>query len=154
MKTRTLFAAFALALLSAFLALPISGCATLGTLLPDVLAYVSDGTQVLDAIDRFVQTYFTAHGVAAEERVKYTEAMATARSSLNSALRATQGVKDLNDQKVDEAFADFKAAYLELMKVAGPFGVKPATGVKAFRAVPGGGLEVPEPLAFHPKKAK
>lgn len=150
MKLRTLFASFVLALLSAFLALPLAGCAQLASVLPDVIAYVQDGTQVLDAIDVFVNQYFAAHPNPTEQ-AKYTKAMADARAALQTALHAAQGTQHLDQASVDAAFSDFKAAYLELMTIVKPYGVSQSMYPSNKATVSDRGeLLVPEPRAFQP----
>lgn len=152
MKPRTLFASLVLALLSAFLALPLQGCAAVAGLLPDVIAYVTDGSQILDAIVAFVNNYFVAHPDPVAQ-AKFTDAMTKARSALNVALRTAQGAKSLDDASVDAAFADFKAAYLDLMTLVKPYGVVQNDLPAAKFTVSKDTLVVPPPLAFRPAKA-
>lgn len=147
MKLRTLLATFVLVLCSAFLA---PGCAAIAAALPDVIAAVTDGAQIIDAIEHFVALYFASHPDADKQKA-VGEAITKARSALNLALRSAQGAKDLDDAKIDAAFADFKAAYLELIALCAPYGVKQAK-VGRFAAAPGS-LIVPEPIAFAPHKA-
>ena len=59
-------------------------------------------------------------------------------------LRASQGAKDLDEQKVEVAFQEFRIAYQELLTLVRPLGVHPAGSL---RAVPNG-LEVPDPIAL------
>lgn len=143
---RSLAAPFRLFLLSASLALPTMGCAALGAVLPDVIAAVVDGQQILDAIADFVTKYFTNHPDPAAQ-TKVDEALAKARGALNVALRVAKGANGVANAQVDQAFADFEAAYLELVKLCAPYGVKVTPGHGArFQAAPGA-LYVPEPLA-------
>jgi len=69
-----------------------------------------------------------------------------ARASLNLALRASRGAEELDQQKVDAAFADFKVAYQELLSLVGPLGVRPAgaLGAQPYDEH----LYVPEPMAM------
>ena len=148
---KTLISTLVLALLSAFLALPIQGCAPLFAALPDVIAAITDGAQIIDVIEHFVANYFVMHPDA-EAQKKVAEAINRCRLSLNLALRTAQASKELNDQQVDAAFNDFKAAYIELLGLTKPYGVKPAGG--KMMTARGDSLEVPEPLAFHPLKGR
>ena len=125
-----------------------SGCAALGSLLPGVIAAVTDGAQILDMIERFVGSYFAAHPDAEAQR-KVGDAVTKCRLALNAALRTAEGTKALTDEQVGYAFDDFKKAYLELRALTGPLGVR---SLGRLAAAPGT-LEVPEPLAFHPRRA-
>ncbi len=148
-RART-FAAFAffLALLSAFLALPITGCAGALAALPDVVAAVVDAGQIIDTIERFVANYFALHPDAAKQ-ADVAKAIDKARTTLNIALRLAQGAQDAAvDRDVDAAFLNFKAAYIELIGLCKPYGVKETSMPRgSLRASPGE-LTVPQPLAF------
>lgn len=141
-KTRRLPAAF---LFAAFLltAAGAPSCATVAAYLPTVIAAVQDGALVLDTIERFVDRYFESRPNADLQR-KADIAIARTRSALDAALRAASGAKDLNEAKVDEAFAEFRRAYTDLVALLGPLGLSTGEGL---RATPGG-LTVPTPLAM------
>lgn len=137
--------------LAAVLALSSSGCAAIGAALPGIIAAVTDGAAIIDAIERFVSNYFLSHPDP-EAQKRIGEAVLKCRVALNVALRSAQGASKLSDEQVDAAFADFKVAYLELIGLTKPYGVVPAGGNR-LRAAPGGGvLEVPEPMALHPSR--
>ncbi len=140
--------AFRAFVLFACLALPtVTGCAAI-SLLPDVIAAVTDGTQLLDAIDIFINAYFVSHPNPTEQ-AKCAAAMAKCRAALNTALRAAQAATALDQGQVDAAFADFKDAYASLLVLVQPYGVVP-THAGNFAASPGT-LQVPEPIALHLK---
>jgi hypothetical protein len=120
-------------------------CATVAGYLPTVIAAVQDGALVLDTIERFADRYFESRPNA-ELQKKADIAIARTRSALDAALRAASGAQDLNDAKVDEAFAEFRRCYTDLVALLGPLGL--STG-QALRATPGG-LTVPTPLAMSP----
>ena len=121
------------------------GCATVAAYLPTVIAAVQDGALVVDTIERFVDRYFEAKPNP-EKQKQADQAIARTRSALDLALRTASGAQDLNDAKVDEAFAEFRRAYTDLVVLLGPLGL--ATG-EGLRASPGG-LTVPTPLAMAP----
>ena len=125
----------------------ISGCATVAAVLPDVISAVTDGAQILDAIESFMRLVFVAHPDPDTE-AKVAAALAKARTALNVALRTAQGAKDVTDERVDQAFEEFKQAYLELLALCRPYGVTPAKLPHARMATSGQTLQVPEPLAF------
>lgn len=121
---------------------PAAGCAAFVASLPVIIAAILDGAQIIDAIEHFVDAYFVAHPDPIAQ-AKVSEAVARCRSALNIALRSAQGAQEVDEQKVDAAFNDFKAAYIALLGLCKPYGVQPAGGKLA--ASPGK-LEVPEPL--------
>lgn len=129
------------------LALSISGCATVAATLPTVIAAVTDGVMILDAVQRFVDAYFASHPTNPETKSAVQSAIDKARSSLNVALRTAQGAEKLDQAKVDEAFASFKAAYVELLAVVGPLGVLSGDANSKMTARPNT-LVVPEPTAL------
>lgn len=141
-----------LALLGALLVLP--GCAAVASVLPDVIAAVTDGVLILDQIEDFVRRYFAANPNPEKEKA-LAKALAKARGALIAAQRASKGAEKLDQQKVDEAFADFRVAYQELRALV--------DGVPGFRVQkPGepkltagpGELVVPEPEALTLKVAR
>lgn len=137
------------------MALALGGCSTLAAALPiltDVIAKVTDGIQILDQIQAFVDRYFAAHPNEAQQK-KVGQAIATTRSALNVALRTSRGAKELSDEQADAAFADFKVAYKELLSLVGGLdGVKVAPPAKPGEAMLLSAgpdtLSVPEPLAL------
>lgn len=148
MKTARSLRRITLVLLLA--ATPLTGCAAFAAALPNIVAAVIDGVQVLDVITTFVTKYFAAHSTAAETQAKVFNAIEKAKAALNLALRTAQGSDDLSNAKVDAAFENFKAAYLELLALVRPLGVqqvaRPDAALSA--TVSGDTLQVPEPLAF------
>ena len=130
------------------LAVPVlaaPGCATVAAYLPTVIAAVQDGALVVDTIERFADRYFAAKPNP-ELQKKADQAIARTRSALDAALRTASGAQDLNDAKVDEAFAEFRRAYTDMVALLGPLGLSTGEGL---RASPGG-LTVPTPLAMGP----
>ena len=145
---RELVAALVLGLTIFSCTLVTSGCAALMAALPDVIAAVIDGGHILDAIEAFL----VGQHPSAEDQKKISEAIGKARTALNAALRTAQGTQDLSDEKIDHAFDEFKVAYMELMSLVRPYGVRMATLPSARFATSREGLQVPEPMAFHPNR--
>lgn len=131
-----------LALIVAF-AFAVPACAAVVASLPTIVAAVTDGLMVVDSIKQFVDTYFKVQPNAALES-KVEIAITRVRQALHVALRATKGTEKLTQEQVDAAFAEFRAAYTELLVLVGPLGV--TTG-DTLRATPGT-LSVPEPMAL------
>ena len=125
------------------LMLSAPGCAALTSNLPAVIAAVQDGTMVVETIARFVEMYVVSHPGKVDE-AKIRGAIERTRTALNVALRTAQGAEKLDQAQVDAAFADFKAAYIDLLALAAPLGVQ--TGDKLM-AKPGT-VNVPEPMAL------
>ncbi len=134
--------------LSLTLALTSVGCAALISALPTVIAAVTDAAQILDAIEHFVHAYYLQKPDPVKEAI-CDKAIAKSRTALNAALRIAQGTEKLDQAKVDEAFADFKLAYQELLVIVEPLGVH-AAPLGKFMSTPNG-LIVPEPIALHLK---
>jgi len=118
-------------------------CATVVSALPAVISAVVDGALVLDTIASFIRRYF-AERPNPDALAKVEIAIARARAALDAALRIAQGAQKLDQAKIDEAFADFRVAYQELLILVQPFGI--SSGDK-MAATPGG-LQVPAPLAI------
>lgn len=122
----------------------VPSCAAVVSSLPLVIAAVTDGMLVLDSLKPFVDAYFKNRPNEDLEK-KVATASARARGALNAALRIAQATDKLNQAKVDEAFADFRVAYSDLLVLLGPLGVQQQGD--RLRATPGG-MIVPEPLAL------
>ena len=123
-------------------------CAAVLSALPKVVAAVTDAGQIVDSIKDFVDAYFVAHPDAAKQKL-VDAAILKAKESLNLALRTANGAQELDQKKVDEAFADFKQAYRELLALVGPLGVRQDGTAAPLKAAPGGdSLTVPEPAAL------
>lgn len=133
--------------LAASLTLTSAGCAWWISKLPVVIAAVQDGMIVVDGIQVFVDSWFKQKPDPVLE-AKIDAAVAKARYALDAALRVAQGSDDLDQSKIDAAFAEFKQAYIDLLELVKPLGVKPEGDKLAAAPTAGGGLIVPEPLAF------
>ena len=149
--TRFIPAAFALALLSAFMAAP-SGCgAPLATVLPDVIKTVTDASLILDRVESYVDRVF---GMVPnpEYEAKVGAALDKARTALSVALRASEGAQAANDGDAAKALDDFRAAYAELMKLAAPLGAwregQPPPLGSGEHTGPIAPLVVPDPMAM------
>jgi hypothetical protein len=139
------FRAFVLALSLVFAA---SSCAAVVASLPKVIAVVTDASLILDQIAGFVNGVFQVKPNA-ELQKKFEIALARTRSALQAANRIASGSENLTQSQINEAFADFRAAYQDLLALAGPLGVQTGNGDKAAAPGPtGASLQVPEPLAL------
>lgn len=122
-----------------------SGCATIESKLPAIVAAVTDGVLILDSIEAFAKTYFILHPDNGKQQTVST-AIARAKGALDAALRIVDGYEKIDQAKIDEAFADFKVAYTDLLAIVSSIGVK--TSGDRMLASTGGGLVVPPPLAL------
>lgn len=139
-----------LALLSAFLALP-TGCGAIMSLLPTVIAFVTDAVLILDQIEDFVRRYFAVAPNPEKEKA-IAAALGRCRSALIVAQRTAKGTQELDQQKVDAAFADFKVAYQQLAALLdGIPGLRVQRSGEAPLAATPDTFVVPAPEALTPK---
>jgi hypothetical protein len=123
----------------------LPGCAAIAKFLPAVIAAVDDAAQILDIIDTAAGAYFASRPED-PKRAEYERAVIKARMALSAASRATKGAEHLTQEQADAAFEEFRRAYQDLLAVVGPLGIAAPGG--GFGVAPGGGVTVPEPLAF------
>lgn len=128
-----------------------TGCASVVSSLPMIIAAVQDGMIVVDTIARFADSYFAKHPGGAINPEKVHAAIERSRLALDAALRAAQGVDKLDQAQVDNAFAEFKLAYTDLIALVAPMGIA-ASGDRMMASQ--GGLTVPTPLAMTLKVKK
>ncbi len=110
--------------------------------LPKVVQYIQDAQIILDQIDAAAQPILA---LKADEQLKqeYAKQLGNARSALQVAIRTTKGGQALSQGDIDAAFAEFKAAYTKLSTFLDTSGLK----VNGLMSSPGGGVEIPVPLA-------
>lgn len=129
--------------------LVLPGCGAVIAALPQVISAVTDGIMLLDQIERYVESYFAAKPNP-ELQEKVVKAIGKARNALIAANRTAKGAQKLDQQKVDEAFADFGVAYSELAALLDGVkipGLRVARPGAALSAAPGE-LVLPEPMAL------
>lgn len=136
-----------LALALLLLAIPVAGCSSIFSNLPQVLAYVQDGQLVLSTIESFAASYFAVRPDA-DLQAKVNKAIAKAKTALDLAIRAAQGVDGLKQADVDAAFQAFRQAYQDLLSLLGPMGVSEGEGLRLSSSDLGQLLVVPKPLAL------
>lgn len=122
------------------------GCASVLPIVTEVIRDVSDATLILDAIATAEKIWFVSHP-ADELQAKIDQALTDARLALATALRATRGAKEMNEQEFDTAFSDFRAAYSGLQALLREAGIVRASG-RISVARGGSELVLPEPLAL------
>jgi hypothetical protein len=135
---------------SAAVALGLVGCAGVLATLPAVIAYVQDAELIVSTIADFEKVYF-AQKPDPTLQAKIEVGIARVRSAADIVARLASAGAEANSAQIDAAFADLKAAYVDLLQLAGPIGVT-AAGDK-LGATPGGGLVVPTPAVFLRKAA-
>jgi hypothetical protein len=123
-------------------------CAPLTAALPPLVAVVTSAILELDWLESAVTNWFQRHPdpkAEAEFHAAYQKAVA----ALLAAQSAVNGLEKLNQEQYDEAFADFKKAYLELRDLLFKHGIASPMGVGAFGIASETGLvQVPTPVAF------
>ena len=98
-----------------------------GISLPQGINIVTGALQAasgaLDLIQGFVSGYFRSKPDAVMEQ-KVDDAMEKAHEGLITATKLLEGVEAATQLQIDNATADFDAAWTELIKLVGPLGVK------------------------------
>lgn len=140
--------ALALGTILASLPAATTGCDVLraaAPILSDVLLVIDDAQAILNIIDSAAKIWFDLHPDAADAKAKYVKAMGRCRVALDGAIRVVRGSKSLDEGQVDQAFAEFRAAYVDLTALLAASGIKAADGKL------GAGpdvVAVPEPLVM------
>jgi hypothetical protein len=103
-------------LLVAILLLGLSApaCAVL-PMLPKIVAVVTDAIATMQVIDSAVERWMDAHpNLDPKVRARYRAAYERCVTALNAANHALAGVEKIDQQDIDTAFAEFRAAYIAL----------------------------------------
>lgn len=109
---------------------------------PKIIQAVDVTIQVIDAIDDFADNLFEVQpNPELQKTVK--QAVARAKIGLQAGKDALQGVEKVSQAQYLEAFAEFRAAYEQVLALLGPLGLQVQGGELRARAAPGGGLTVP-----------
>ena len=125
----------------------MSGCPTLSNITPQtIVTYVQDAELVLGTIQSFINTYFANHSNPTLQSTINAD-MQKAQTALDAALRATQGVQNITQDQINVAFADFQAAYADIIGLIGPLGVQQSSSVKK-ASMSGGTLTIPTPIVI------
>jgi len=147
---RKLHALFAPIVLAVPLAV-LPGCAgcTLATVLPTVIEVITDASLILQTIETFVNAFFAKRPDPALQQ-KIADALNKARLTLVTAGHLADGLSDANDGRVGAAFSDFKAAYVALLDLIVPLGVRQGGSLQVAPDALGApaGLVVPRPRAL------
>lgn len=118
-----------------------AGCAGL---LPGIILAAQDAQMILQNIQNFSDNYFLLHPNTAEQN-KINNAITAAGTALDGAIRTVSGIDNITQAQADAAFANFEAAYNDLLTVVKDIGVLSAD-VQATTKTTSGGLNVPTPL--------
>jgi hypothetical protein len=121
-------------------------CATVVPYLPTVLSYVTTAINALNSIDAFVD----AAVPDGDAKKKIDMAIARTQSALAGAQAAIRGAEHLTQAQVDAAFDEFQRAYVELLILVKPYGVRTAEPGERLSAMPGG-LTVPSAIELVPR---
>jgi len=132
--------------LAVCLGTPLAGCAAVMPLIPQIVSVVTDAMVVLGIIDNAVGEYFRSHpDLDPVVRARYVQAFQKAMTALNAAQHALRGAEDIDQQQYDAAFAEFKAAYQELLALLEKQGM---LRQQYLSASPGTQVYVPTPEAL------
>jgi hypothetical protein len=109
--------------------------------------FIADANNVISAIETAAKVFFLASPSVPLE-IKVNKAIETAKLGVTIAIRSLAGAKEVTQAQLDGAFADFRAAYADLIELVTALGIAhelPTSG-PAIGAAPGVG--VPRPLAL------
>jgi hypothetical protein len=135
-----------LCLMCVLLGAPLSGCAAVMPVIPQIVSVVTDAMVIMGLIDSSVQEYFRTHPqIAPEVRSQYVEVYQKALRALNASQAALRGVEDLDQKKYDAAFLEFKTAYQELLDLLEKEGI---LRQQYLSAGPGDQIYLPTPEAL------
>jgi hypothetical protein len=124
----------------------IAGCAAAIPVITKIASVVTDAFLVMDVIDGEVRRFFQANpSFPPELQEKYFTLYRKAMTALNAAQKAVAGAKNLSQDEYDAAFADFKAAYLEILDLLEKNGI---TQDGTLGLASGEKIELPEPQAL------
>ncbi len=118
-----------------------AGCASL---LPAIVLAAQDSQMILQNVQNFSNNYFLLHPDTAEQ-TKVNNAISAAGTALDGAIRAVSGINDITQAQADAAFANFEAAYSDLMTIVKDIGITTAD-VQSTSKTASGGLIVPTPI--------
>ena len=112
--------------------------------LPKVLAYIQDAELALDIIETAEKTAFAVKPNPALQ-AKVEAGINDARTALDAGLKICTGATDLTQAQIDQAFANFKTAYTDILALLGPMGIH--RGAPSGNASAGHGeVFVPDPI--------
>jgi len=123
----------------------VPACAPVMAALPAIIAVVQSADMAINLIASFVDAYNKSHPDPVREK-KSTQLIEKARIALAAVLDVANGVGDIDQAKLDDAFKQFEAAYNELTAFAAPMGVHVGDGMRATADE----LIVPPASAFRP----
>jgi hypothetical protein len=96
-------------------ALSQASCAAMFAALPTIIAAAETASDVINAIDSFVQQREHDHAIDV--------AITKARAALIAVRRAAAGAKDLHDGDLQAALTEFQAAYQAVLDLVAPLGI-------------------------------
>lgn len=113
--------------------------------LPRAVAYAQDGLIALDIVESTEKAVFAVSPNPALQ-AKVETGIADARTALDAGLKLCLGGENLSQAQIDQAFANFKTAYTDIMALLGPLGVRRAPAAGHSGGQHGGGYVVADPL--------
>lgn len=122
----------------------VAGCAAVLNQLPTIIAAVQDGELLLQTVQGFMDAIWATKPDPANQKLVH-EAIAKAQIALDTINRLAQGGEKVDQGQIDAAFADFEAAWNDVMSLVGPYGVHVGDVPRAVRTT-NGGLVIPHPL--------
>jgi len=135
-------------------AVGISGCSLFRTVVPvlsTATAVAQDASTILSLLQTASDAWFAGRpNPTLEEKVR--KGISDAKLGLLTAIRTANGATELDAGDADNAFADFRAAYANLVSLLKSIGIVGVDGMVGIST--GEKVSVPSPLAFHPSSFK
>jgi hypothetical protein len=134
----------------------LTGCASLqkvpevvNDVASEILRDVQEAQQIIEVLHSLTTSYFLLHSDPAMQ-ANVEQGFAVVDLALNAAIRASIGAKSASDNEYDLAFANFRAAWLDLASLLKSLGIMTAdSGKPGAMKSTRGHLDVPEPRAAH-----
>ena len=117
--------------------------------LPKAVAYAQDAEIALTIVETAEKTAFAVKPDPTLQ-AKVEIGIADARSALDAGLKICMAGTDLSQAQIDQAFANFKTAYTDILSLLGPLGVHRAPANGRAGALHGGEYVVVDPLLVSP----
>jgi hypothetical protein len=115
----------------------------------EILRDAQEAQQIVEVLHALTTSYFLLHADPAMQ-ANVEHAFAVVALALDAAVRASAGAKATTDKEYDLAFANFRAAYLDLVAMLKSLGiVTPDSDKMGAMKSSRGRLALPEPRAVH-----
>jgi hypothetical protein len=116
----------------------VTGCAAVISNLPTVISVVQGASNALDMIAGFLDGLAPPLAPEPEKQKLISAAILKARIALDAVIKLSNGVQNIDQAKLDEAFGNFEAAYNDVLSLVAQYGVRSGNVPRAVRMTDGG----------------